>query len=101
MPHALVAAGVLAVVAGMLFDEGTVIESSLLFVCAGAIGIIATQFVGDPDSLSSLQAKNLASATPWQIVWVIPLQIVGYGLRFLVKRTPKQQQAEQDVDLNT
>ena len=98
MPHALIAAGVLAVFAGMFFDEGTVIESSFLFVITGAMGMISTMFIGDPASTSSVLAKNFASATPWQIVWVIPLQLIGFGIRFLVRRTPKPQLAEQDAD---
>jgi hypothetical protein len=94
MPHALIAAGVLAVIAGMIFDEGTVIESSFLFVIAGAMGMTATMSIGDPDSPSSVQARHFASATPWQIVWVIPLQIVGYGLRILVRRMLRQPHAQ-------
>ena len=88
------AAGVMAVVAGMFLDEGTVIESSFLFVIAGAIGMISTMFIGDPDLSSSQMAKSVASATPWQIVWVVPLQIVGYGLGLLVRRPSRPRHAE-------
>ena len=100
MPHALIAAGVLAIIAGMIFDEGTVIENSFLFVMAGAMGMITTMDIGDPYSPSSIQARHFASATPWQIVWVIPLQIIGYGLRFLVRRMLRQPHAEQAVSGN-
>lgn len=91
MPHALVVAAGLVVLAGIWSDDGTVIESSLLFMFTGFLGMITTVSIGDRDAPSAVLAEGFLSATPWQIVWIIPLLVVGRGLRFFARRISRRQ----------
>lgn len=100
-PQGLIVVVALAIISGILITKCSVIERSFIFVFAFWQAPILLLSLGDTEPSTTQRISNLAVGALDLIVWVIPLQLVGLGIRLLVDRSPKiNHKSEQDVPPN-
>ncbi len=88
MPQGLIIGAFLAFATGAALEDGVLIESSIVFIIIAAFGLTVTVVITEPDTLPSHPAMRLVSGFPWQLVWVIPLQLAGFAARgFIATRS--------------